>query len=779
VRLFHDHSKENPIHADKPQAVCLFNRPNKAAQPYARLTPETRNSGRAAASRLALLPEAEIKMKTWWDTLSIRSKLQLPIQLLLLVVMLLVQSFALNRFEEHVITGAKHNAMVTADGVLNGLNMLMINGIISDAEQRALYVEKMGASEKLTELRVFRNKHINDQYGPGQPSEQAKDELDHAMLETSRMQVKQLQHEGRHELRVVLPFIAQSDFRGTNCLTCHNVPEGTVTGGASVTLDLTDEYELIATVNYWVWMLQAALQILLYFLIGKLIYRVTAPVLHSADVANHIAAGDLSSTITVSGNDEVAQQLKAMQAMQTSLRNLVSEIKTIVQAAVNGDFSIKVDMRGKVGYNRELSELLNQMTETVDAAFKDTVRVTQAISRGDLNQKITRDYSGAYNEVKISVNTTADSLTSLVAEIKNIVEAVAVRGNFSVMMSLDGKAGYAKELSELLNQLSNVTEAGLNDVLRVANVLAKGDLTQSISKDYPGTFGEMKAGVNDTVTNLKELVGQIKEATDTIHTAAKEISAGNSDLSHRTEEQAVNLEKTAASMDKLTSTVKLNAENAHQANQLAVGASRIAVQGGSVVNEVVHTMSSISESSKKISDIISIIDGIAFQTNILALNAAVEAARAGEQGRGFAVVASEVRNLAHRSAGAAKEIKALINDSVEKVLVGTNLVDKAGKTMGEVVDAVKRVTDIMSEITAASTEQSRGIEQVNQAIAQMDEVTQQNAALVEQAAAAAESMEEQAQNLASAVAAFKVKETGALRAPASISAKHRPAPGKH
>ncbi|MCX7193105.1 MAG: methyl-accepting chemotaxis protein [Proteobacteria bacterium] len=500
------------------------------------------------------------------------------------------------------------------------------------------------------------------------------------------------------------------------------------------------------------------MQILLYFLIRKLIYRVTAPVLHSTDTANHIASGDLSSTIKIEGDDEVGQQLKAMQAMQTSLRNLVSEIKTIVQAAVRGDFSIKMNMDNKMGYTRELSELLNQLTETVDAAFKDTIRVTQALSRGDLSQKITKEYSGAYNEVKVSVNTTAESLTMLVAEIKNIVEGVAVRGNFHVMMSMDGKSGYARELSELLNQLSNITGAGLNDVLRVANVLAKGDLTQSISKDYPGTFGEMKLGINDTVEKLKELVGQIREATDTIHTASEEISAGNSDLSQRTDEQANSLKRTAASMVQLTSTVKQNAENAHQANQLAVGASLIAVKGGKVVNEVVYTMSSISDSSKKISDIISIIDGIAFQTNILALNAAVEAARAGEQGRGFAVVASEVRNLAKRSADAAKEIKALINESTEKVSAGTALVDKAGKTMEEVVSAVKQVTDIMGEITAASTEQSRGIEQVNQAISQMDDVTQQNAALVEEAASAASSLEEQSQNLAAAVSAFKVNE---------------------
>jgi methyl-accepting chemotaxis protein len=241
-----------------------------------------------------------------------------------------------------------------------------------------------------------------------------------------------------------------------------------------------------------------------------------------------------------------------------------------------------------------------------------------------------------------------------------------------------------------------------------------------------------------------------------IATGSQEIALGNADLSQRTEEQASSLEETASSMQELTATVKQNAENAKQANQLALGASEVALKGGQVVGQVVTTMSSIKESSKKIVEIISVIDGIAFQTNILALNAAVEAARAGDQGRGFAVVASEVRTLAQRSAGAAKEVKLLISDSVQKVEEGTRLVDEAGKTMGEIVSAVNRVTHIMSEITAASQEQSAGIEQINQAVTQMDEVTQQNAALVEEAAAAAESMEDQAQCLARAVSVFKL-----------------------
>lgn len=297
----------------------------------------------------------------------------------------------------------------------------------------------------------------------------------------------------------------------------------------------------------------------------------------------------------------------------------------------------------------------------------------------------------------------------------------------------------------------------LREALSVAEAVSNGDLTMrsamAPSQDEPG---QLLAALKRMQDSLTKTVAQIRMGTDTIATASSQIASGNLDLSSRTEQQASSLEETASSMEELTSTVKQNADNSRQANQLAVAASSVAVKGGAVVSQVVNTMGSINDSAKKIVDIIGVIDGIAFQTNILALNAAVEAARAGEQGRGFAVVASEVRNLAQRSANAAKEIKALIGDSVEKVDAGSKLVAEAGTTMDEIVEGVKRVADIMAEITAASQEQSDGIEQVNQAVSQMDQVTQQNAALVEEAAAAAESLQDQARTLAQAVSVFQV-----------------------
>ncbi|HWW72565.1 MAG TPA: methyl-accepting chemotaxis protein, partial [Duganella sp.] len=311
----------------------------------------------------------------------------------------------------------------------------------------------------------------------------------------------------------------------------------------------------------------------------------------------------------------------------------------------------------------------------------------------------------------------------------------------------------------------------LKSAVDIAATVANGDLTTRFdgptSRSEIGDLMTALKGMNDSLRNV---VSQVQIGTKTIASASNEIAVGNMDLSQRTEEQASSLEETASSMEELTSTVRQNAENARQANQLAHAASDVAERGGSIVGQVVSTMGTINDSSRKIFDIISVIDGIAFQTNILALNAAVEAARAGEQGRGFAVVASEVRNLAQRSAAAAKEIKELIGNSVEQVDIGSKLVQQAGSTMNEVVDSVRRVTDIMGEITSASSEQSIGIDQVNTAITQMDQVTQQNAALVEEAAAAAASMQEQAERLADVASSFKLDQNSiqqSLAAPAA------------
>ena len=364
---------------------------------------------------------------------------------------------------------------------------------------------------------------------------------------------------------------------------------------------------------------------------------------------------------------------------------------------------------------------------------------------------------------------TAEIITE--QEVSDIITQAA-QGNFEGRLQLAGKEGFFRTLAENINRLLDNTVASLGDVERVLAALAQGDLTQGIAADYEGVFGRMKDDTNRTVERLRQAVGGIKEASDAINIAAQEIAAGNQDLSRRTELQASSLEQTSSSMEELNATVRHNADNARQANDLAHASNEVATRGGEMVKRVVATMEDIQGSSRKIADIIGVIDSIAFQTNILALNAAVEAARAGEQGRGFAVVATEVRNLAQRSATAAKEIKSLIDASVTKVDGGARLVREAGETMDEVVDSFQQVAALVTDISKGSKEQSIGIEQVTRAVAQMEQVTQQNAALVEQSAAAAENLEEQAQGLVHTVGGFRMSSALAqLGSPAASAAK--------
>jgi methyl-accepting chemotaxis protein len=536
-------------------------------------------------------------------------------------------------------------------------------------------------------------------------------------------------------------------------------------------------------------------------LLGWLVLRYVLRTLrHGTDQLRRISQGYYHDQITVDRDDEVGKLLYSLKAMQIRMGFEVSDAKRTADEVtrikigldnVSTNVMIADKSRNVIYMNKAIVEMFNRarddirkdfpnfnpsslMGSSVDQFHKNPAHQAQMLEHLRGVHRAQAGIGGRTFALTVSpvVNEKGEHLGSAVEwidrtaelaverEIQDIVGA-AGRGDFTRRITLDGKDGFFKQISEGVNELMETSSVGLEEVARILSALAKGDLTQTIAGEYQGTFGQLKDDSNATVEKLAEIVSRIKDAGDAINTAAKEIASGNTDLSQRTEEQASSLEETASSMEELTSTVKQNADNARQANQLAAGASDIAVRGGQVVGQVVQTMSAISDSSKKIADIISVIDGIAFQTNILALNAAVEAARAGEQGRGFAVVATEVRNLAQRSAAAAKEIKTLIGDSVDKVLQGTEQVDKAGKTMEEIVAAVKRVTDIMAEISAASIEQSSGIEQVNTAISQMDDVTQQNAALVEEAAAAAESLEEQANTLTELMSVFRLSSDNA------------------
>ncbi|WP_311240473.1 MULTISPECIES: methyl-accepting chemotaxis protein [unclassified Xanthomonas] len=512
------------------------------------------------------------------------------------------------------------------------------------------------------------------------------------------------------------------------------------------------------------------LVVLLAAFAGWFIARsIAGPLGRATRVAGAIAQGKLDNTIQVDSRDEAGQLLHSMQGMQRQLQAVLAAQSDMAQRHDAGQISYRMDADAFPG---DYGTMVRDTNALVGSHIAVKMQLTQIMSRyaiGDLSQDMQR-LPGEKAVLTDTMDTVKRNLSSMNSEIKMLAQAAA-NGDFSVRGDAQRFQYDFHAMVASLNTLMATSDTNLRALSGVLQAIAAGDLTAQMHGEFNGVFAQMRDDANATTEQLSSIVGRIQHATVSINAAASEIAAGNQDLSQRTEQQAANLEETAASMEELTSTVKQNAEHARQANQLAIGAATVASQGGDVVAQVVTTMSGIEVSSKKIAEIISVIDGIAFQTNILALNAAVEAARAGEQGRGFAVVASEVRTLAQRSAGAAKEIKHLIDDSVGKVAEGSLLVDQAGKTMADIVASVQRVTDIMGEISAASQEQSSGIEQVNLTVTQMDEATQQNAALVEEATAAARSMEEQAGQLSDAVAIFKLRPTAAV-----TMAPARPAP---
>jgi methyl-accepting chemotaxis protein len=473
-----------------------------------------------------------------------------------------------------------------------------------------------------------------------------------------------------------------------------------------------------------------------------------------------LAAGDFPQRIDLRSRDEMQDIADELTKIGLSLRRFDAAQREMTASHEAGETDARVDATALPGAFAQLARAVNELADGHLAVQRRMAEVATSYSRGDLSVAMDR-LPGKRAAMTAAMDGIRDNLGAVNGAILDLSNAAAA-GDFARRGDAARFEFAFREMVESLNTLMARSESGLNDVGGMLGALAAGDLTARMNGDYHGLFRRMRDDAHATAERLSSIVGGIKVAAESIDVAAREIASGNQDLSQRTEEQAASLEETAASMEELTATVRANAENAKQANQLAAGAGDAARRGGAVVAEVVGNMSAIADSSRRMDEIIAVIDGIAFQTNILALNAAVEAARAGEQGRGFAVVASEVRALAQRSAAAAKEIKGLIVDSSARVHSGNQMVARAGEAMAEIVEAVRRVNDIMGEISAASTEQSSGIQQVSDTVGQMDQATQQNAALVEEATAAARALEEQAAGMVRAVSVFRVDE---LRAP--------------
>ena len=642
------------------------------------------------------------------------------------------------------------------------LTGMMITGVV---DQRAVFLDQIRESNNIRQLKVFRHGRVIEIYGPGNGSEGQPSALEAGVMQSGKPYYGVNEEAGY--LQAVFPILNSRNYLGKDCIACHQGNEGEVLGAVSMRVSLEKARTGLRDFTLWFSLAALGLSIPLlwsvHWFVGRFVAR---PLARSVGVLNAVAAGDLSNTIEVHGADETGQLMSAMGKMVATFNDFTEAQAHMARRHEAGEIDDRMAVERFSGVYGRMAQSINELAASHIAVTRRVVDVVKQYAEGDLSTDM-EPLPGKKAEFTQAVAAVKRSLRAINAEIGKLVEA-ATRGDLKVRGDAGRYQHEFRRMVEGLNTLISTCDTVLSDLGPILGALAEGDLTRQITADYKGMFGQLKDDVNLTVTRLREIVSEIHDATDAINTAAREIAAGNTDLSGRTESQASSLEETASSMDELTTTVKQNADNAKQANQLALGASEIATKGGKVVGDVVHTMGAIADSSKKIADIIGVIDGIAFQTNILALNAAVEAARAGEQGRGFAVVAGEVRSLAQRSAAAAKEIKGLIGDSVEKIDEGHRQVEHAGATMVEIVEAVKRVTDIMGEITAASAEQSEGIGQVNSAVAQMDEMTQQNAALVEQAAAAAESLQDEAAGLAKAVSVFKVA------AQAKLSARSHP-----
>jgi len=494
--------------------------------------------------------------------------------------------------------------------------------------------------------------------------------------------------------------------------------------------------------------------LLMFLLVPFFIYRVrviTNPIAHLKKVVMSIAEeGDFSLRAAVESKDEIAEMAVAVNNLLETLQKAIDESSKVVGEIAQGVFAHRIQSNFK-GDLLVLKEGVNGSADSVENTMSALKDVMQGLGSGDLSVRMSDDVEKLFRD---QVNNAMSSIDQIIQQTGEVIARLA-EGDFTQRMSVDAR-GDLNLLKGGINRTMNSLEVAIDETVSVVTRIGKGDLTHNIEGDFHGSLAAMKEAINTTQTNLSYTVGQVRLSAENVASGTVEISSGNQDLSSRTSEQAASLEETAASMEQIASTVKLSADNAAYASQLVQETEQEAGEGAMVVEQAIGAMERVSDSSGKISDIITLIDGISFQTNLLALNAAVEAARAGEQGRGFAVVAGEVRTLAQRSADAAKDIKSLIDSTTERVSEGRGLVDQTGEALKKIQDSVGKVSATATEIASAAQEQTRGIEQINTAISQLDDANQGNAALVEETAASSSALSEQAKGLTSVVSIFKL-----------------------
>ena len=726
---------------------------------------------------------------------SIKSKIRRTLLVQFGIMLLLTGSY-LAYSQSVLVEGLVENqATVLADSYFDNINTLMLTGGMAS---RDIPRNKLLSRPEILDARIIRGEGVSKVFGPGSDYATVKDDFDRRGLQGEQIMAFRDTDQGRM-LTVITPMRAQKNYRGTNCMMCHVVEEGTVLGAvrldySTTALDTSVQRDLWTNIS-----INSLVMLVALFVVSTLLGRVVStPLKKLTGIMKSVAEGqvDNSKSLEINSNDEIGElaghfkkaierfsgiihetQLKSdeMQRIKTALDNVSSGVMV-----ADTDYNI-------IYLNRSVEQMLKQAEPGIRQAIPDfsaddligtnidrfhRAPTHQREILDNLQETHSSEFELGGHTLRIVTNPVIDEeghrLGTAVEwtdrtdevhvehEIADIIEA-ANQGDLRRRIEIQDKQGFFARLSDSINRLLTVTDNAISDISQVVDALSQGLLTQSIQADYKGAFGNLKEGVNETVSKLNEIVSQIHASSDLIKTSSEEIATGNSSLSKRTEQQATSLEQTASSMEELTSVVRNTADNAHEANQLAMNARQMAAQGGDIAESMVGAMQEIQLSSEKIAAIIGVIDEIAFQTNLLALNASVEAARAGEQGRGFAVVATEVRNLAQRSAGSAKQIKELIGDSVQKVKAGSSLANQTGESLQEIVTSVKKVGDLISEIAAASREQMNGIELINQAVTQMDETTQQNAAMAEETAAASQNAAEQASQMVNLMGFFTIR----------------------